>query len=95
MVSAFFVLFLSKHSIKYNTPLTETTYKETRLSELSLLYRFHICGPESQVMRSKHTVFEGKPISDARNEGSECMHVEPLLDYNVMALYSENQLLVT
>lgn len=46
-------------------------------------------------MRSKHTVFEGKPISDARNEGSECMHVEPLLDYNVMALYSENQLLVT
>lgn len=32
-------------------------------------------------MRSKYTAFEGKPISYARNEGFECMYVEPLLDY--------------
>lgn len=47
----FFVLFLSKQSIKNNTPLTETAYRETSLSELCLLYRFHTSGRESQVMR--------------------------------------------
>lgn len=46
-------------------------------------------------MTSKYTGFEGKAISYAGNEGSECLHVEPLLDYRVIALHSENQFLVT
>lgn len=46
-------------------------------------------------MTPKYTGFEGKAISCARSEGSECIHLEPLLDYSVMALHSENQLLVT
>lgn len=85
----FFVLFLSKQSIKNNTSLTETAYRETSLSELCLLYRFHIFGLESQVMRSKYNVFEDKPISYARNAGSEGMHVEAMLDHGVTALYCD------
>lgn len=63
--------------------------------ELSLPNRFHTFGPESQVTRSKYTAFEGKPISYARNEGSEYVHMGPLSDYSVMALHSKDQLLVT
>jgi len=40
-------------------------------------------------MGSKYNVFEGKPISHARNAGSECTHVEATLDYGITAPYRD------
>lgn len=88
--SEFFAFFFlnkeKKPSTKNSTDWNHLQVNFT-VRAVSFSHRYHIFGPESQVMRSKYNVFEGKQVYCASNAGSECMHVAPTLSYSITTLY--------